>query len=175
MRYWNIDDILSLDVGVYPIEGRWNIVKSCFLFGHRDTPQEIRPEIEAAVEWLYREKRVTQFYVGHYGSFDAIASAAVKHVKARYGDIALFMLIPYHPAIHPLETPDGFDGTFYPPLENVPKRYAIIRANRYMIETSDAIICYVNRPGNARKLLEYAGSCNKKRIAYTMNLADKRK
>ena len=45
------------------------------------------------------------------------------------------MLIPYHPAERPVETPPGFDGTFYPPgIESVPRRYAIVRANRYMVD-----------------------------------------
>ena len=150
------------------------MMKSCFLFGHRDAPQEIRPEIEAAVERLYRKKGITQFYVGHYGCFDALAGAAVKFMKARYGEIGLYLVIPYHPAVRPMEAPDGFDGTFYPPLENVPKRYAIVRANRYMVENSDAIICYVNRPGNTRELLEYAGRRKGQRLEYVINLADNR-
>ena len=69
--------------------------------------------------------------------FDRIAGASVKALKVRYADIA----IPYHPAIRSLELPEGFDGTFYPSLENVPPRYAIVRANRYMLEISDVIIC----------------------------------
>ena len=77
------------------------------MFGHRDAPEEIRPEIEAAVEWLYREKGVTLFYVGHYGSFDRIAGAAVKALKARCTDIELFMVIPYHPAIRSVELLGG--------------------------------------------------------------------
>ena len=151
------------------------MMKSCFLFGHRDAPEEIRPEIEAAVEWLYREKGVTLFYVGHYGSFDRIAGAAVKALKARYTDIELFMVIPYHPAIRSVELTEGFDGRFYPPMENVPNRYAIVRANRYMVEISDAIICYVNHPGNTRKLLEYAGSRNAGIPKHIINLANDRK
>ena len=151
------------------------MMKSCFLFGHRDAPQQIRSEIESAVEWLYCKKGITLFYVGHYGSFDTMASAAVKSVKARYEEIGLFMVIPYHPAVRPVEVPDGFDGTFHPPLDNVPKRYAIVRANRYLVENSDAIICYVNRPGNTRELLEYAARQKRNQLEYAINLADKRK
>lgn len=100
---------------------------------------------------------------------------AVKSVKARYEEIGLFMVIPYHPAVRPVEVPDGFDGTFHPPLDNVPKRYAIVRSNRYMVENSDAIICYVNRPGNTRELPKYAGRQKMNQLEYSINLADKRK
>lgn len=130
-------------------------MKSCFLFGHRDAPQEIQSAIEAAVEWQYLNYGIRQYYVGSYGSFDRLAASALKVVKKRYQDISLYLLLPYHPAERPVETPEGFDGTFYPPLEKVPRRYAIVRANRYMIETCDSIICYVSRIGNTRALLEY--------------------
>ena len=56
-----------------------------------------------------------------------------------------------------METPAGFDGSFYPPgMECVPRRLAIIRANRYLVDTSDFLIAYAPYPGNARKLVEYA-------------------
>lgn len=41
-------------------------------------------------------------------------------------------------------------------MERVPRRLAILKANRYMVEHSDCIIAYIRRPGNARNLLEYA-------------------
>lgn len=54
--------------------------------------------------------------------------------------------------------PNGFDNTFYPPgMENVPRRFAIVHANRYMIDHSDHLICYVwHAASNARNLLEHA-------------------
>ena len=79
------------------------------------------------------------------------------------------MLIPYHPAEHPIETPPGFDGSFYPPgMKSAPHRYAIVRANRYVIDHVDYLIAYVWHPAsNVRNLLEYA-TC--KHVAVT-NLA----
>ena len=35
-------------------------------------------------------------------------------------------------------------------------RLAIVRANRYMVDHCDFLIAYAYRPGNSRKLLEYA-------------------
>lgn len=54
--------------------------------------------------------------------------------------------------------PDGFDGTYYPPdMERVPRRMAIVRANRYMIDHVDYLIAYALHPAsNARELVEYA-------------------
>ena len=78
--------------------------------------------------------------------------------KARHPEITLSMLIPYHPTERPIEPPPGFDNTFYPPgMEKVPRRLAIIRANRYMVDHVDYLIAYAWHPAsNARDLVEYA-------------------
>lgn len=146
-------------------------MKSCFLFGHSDTPEEVRQRIEAAVERLYREQDVRLFYVGGYGAFDRLAASAVKSVKGKIPEVELYFVTPYHPTERPCELPPGFDGIFYPPLENVPRQYAIVRANRYMIATSDAIICYVwHGASNTQKLLEYARRREKKEGIHIENL-----
>ena len=87
-----------------------------------------------------------------------MAAKAVMAAKAYYPQIKLSMLIPYHPAERPIELPPGFDNTFYPPgMEKVPRRLAIVRANRYMVEHVDYLIAYAWHPAsNARELLAYA-------------------
>ena len=72
--------------------------------------------------------------------------------------MTLTLLLPYHPYDRPTLTPLGFDCTFYPPgMETVPKRVAIVRANRYMVDHSDYLIAYAWHPAsNARDLVEYA-------------------
>ena len=145
-------------------------MKSCFLFGNGDAPYEIQIRIEQAAERHYRQYGVRQFYVGGYGAFDRMAASAVRALKKRHGDVELYLLIPYHPAQRPIAVPEGFDNTFYPPLENVPHRYAIIRANRYMIATCDTLICYVSHLGNARDLLNYAQKRAEKGLIRTENL-----
>ena len=131
-------------------------MKSCFMFGHRYVPEVILDELIQSVERLYLEENITIFYVGRYGLFDRYAGAAVKAVRAQFPEISLYQVIPYHPAVRPIVLPDGYDGSFYPPLEGVPQRYAIVRANQYMVKTCDAVICYVNHCGNSKVLLESA-------------------
>ena len=72
--------------------------------------------------------------------------------------MTLTLLLPYHPYDRPTPTPPGFDGTFYPPgMETVPKRAAIVRANRYMVEHSDYLIAYAWHPAsNAQDLVVHA-------------------
>ena len=101
---------------------------------------------------------MTEFVIGRYGRFDALAAKCVKAAKKRHPEVMLTLLLPYHPYDRPTPTPPGFDSTFYPPgMETVPKRAAIIQANRYMVEHSDYLIAYVRHSvSNAWDLVEYA-------------------
>lgn len=132
--------------------------KSCFFIGHREADERLLPRLELTIERLIVEENVRYFYVGGYGGFDRIAAAAVKHAKQKYPDITLMLVLPYHPAERPVDIPNGFDGTYYPDgLENTPRRYAIVRTNKIMVERCDWLICYVRHgASNSRNLLEYA-------------------
>ena len=138
--------------------------KSCFFIGHRETSEEIYPVLYAAVEQHILEYGVTEFIVGHYGGFDRLAASAVKEAKHFYPEVKLTLLLPYYPAERSIPTLDGFDGTFYPPgMESVPRKAAIIRANRYVVDHVDYLIAYVwHLASNARELTEYAESREKK-------------
>lgn len=137
------------------------MVKSCFMFGHADCPDSMLPRIEEAVDRCYSKYGITAFYVGNRGRFDRLAAAAVKHAKQQYPDIALYLLLAYHPAEHPVDPQSGFDGSYYPPLEHIPRQYAIVKTNQYMVDAADWLICYVTHPGNTRNLLEYAQKSRK--------------
>ena len=132
--------------------------KSCFFIGHREASEEIYPVLYAAVEQHIVEYGVTEFFVGHYGGFDRLAALAVKEAKRFYPEVKLTLLLPYHPAERPIPTPDGFDGTFYPPgMESVPRKVAIVRANHYVVDHVDYLIAYAWHPAsNAWELVEYA-------------------
>ena len=131
---------------------------SCFLMGHRETSETILPALTEAVEHHITVYGVVEFFVGQYGGFDRVAISALRAAKAVHPEIILRILIPYHPAERPVELPLGFDSTYYPPdMEQVPRRFAIVRANRYVVEHVDYLIAYVWHPAsNARDLLEYA-------------------
>ena len=133
-------------------------MSSCFFIGHRETSAELLPAIMEAIEMHILEYRVTEFIVGHYGGFDRLAARAVLAAKKHHPEISLSLLLPYHPAERPIPTPPGFDNTYYPPgMETVPKPFAIVRANRYMVDHTDYLIAYVWHPAsNARNLLAYA-------------------
>lgn len=132
--------------------------KSCFFIEHREASEEIYPALYAAVERHIVEYGVTEFIVGHYGGFDRLAASAVKEAKRCHPNVRLILLLPYHPAERPILTPNGFDGTFYPPgMESIPRKVAIISANRYVVDHVDYLIAYAWYPAsNAKDLVEYA-------------------
>jgi len=144
--------------------------KSCFLFGHADTPHSILPILEETIENEV-SRGTSVFYVGYHGNFDCMAATALRAVKCRHADIVIMLVLAYHPAEQPIEMPPDFDGTYYPPLESIPRRHAIIRANQYMVKTADSLICYVRHPGNTRNLLDVAERQAQKRNLQIKNLA----
>lgn len=132
-------------------------LKTCFFIGHRDAPESVYARLQAAVERHITEYGVTDFVVGRYGNFDHLAARAVIEAKQRHPEVTLTLLLPYYRArTEPL--PDGFDGSLFPDgLEAVPKRAAILRANRYMLHHCEYMIVYdAGRIGNTRKLVSVA-------------------
>ena len=60
-----------------------------------------------------------------------------------------------------------YDVTIYPPLENVPKRLAIIKRNEWMVDHADVIVAYVlHEWGGASTMLQYAVRKGKEIIRY---------
>lgn len=139
--------------------GRDNM-KTCFLFGHREADEKLRNSLENAVEHCITDLGIEEFVVGAHGGFDWLAASTIKKLKAKYPHVTLTLLLHYHPAERIIERANEFDGTFYPPgLETVPRRYAIVKGNRYMVAHSDCVIAYVTHPAsNSRELLGYARS-----------------
>jgi len=57
------------------------------------------------------------------------------------------------------------DTSIYPPIENVPPKFAISKRNEWMMISADLIIAYVNRSyGGAYKSLQVAKRRKKKII-----------
>lgn len=146
---------------------------SCFFIGHREAGKDVYPLLVETVEKHIVEYSVTDFYVGHYGGFDGLAAQAVKEAKEQHPEIRLTLVLPYHPAIRPINTPKGFDGTFYPwEDENIPKRLAIIKTNQRMVDTSDYLITYAYHfLGGTGQIVEYARKQEKKGLIKVTNLS----
>ena len=95
-----------------------------------------------------------KFYLGGYGDFDLLAANVLHELKPEYPELESILILPY---LDRQVDASLYDSTIYPPLENVPKRFAISRRNKWMIEKADILIACVDHDwGGASKTLEYA-------------------
>lgn len=114
-------------------------------------------------------------YLGGYGDFDECCALACRELKKEYPTIKLIYVAPYltlseQKKIKQMERAGFYDASIYPPIENTPNKFAIIKRNEWMIENADLVIAYVNRSyGGAYKALEIAKR-KKKRIINIFNL-----
>ena len=136
--------------------------KRCFLIGSRFVPQKLREKLTEAVKTHIIEYGVDTFIVGQYGNFDLMTQGILREVKQDYKHIQLYLLAPYA-MTQKVETPNSFDGILYPEgLEVVPLRFAIVQANRKMVQNSDYLITYYHHIGSIRNIIEYARNQEKK-------------
>ena len=110
------------------------------------------------------EGGVATFYLGGYGVFDSLAAAAVRRQKETYPHIEMILVLAY--LDREIDT-SHYDGTTYPPLEKVPRRYAIVKRNEWMVCESDVVISGVTHSwGGAAKTLEFAQKKRKVILQY---------
>ena len=104
-----------------------------------------------------------------------MAAQAVKEAKAHHPEVRLTLVLPYHPAIRPVETPAGFDSTYYPWAgERVPQRLAIVKTNQRMVHDCDCLIAYAwHNLGGTGQIVEYARKREKRGLIHIENLAEK--
>lgn len=127
---------------------------------HADTLLEI-------LEDNIKGKDVT-FYMGLNGRFDWLAKNCCLEYKKKHSNAKVVFVTPYmdEEYLRNLRFAiEGFDEVLYPDLEKVPKRYAIVARNQYMIKDSDLVIGYIIYcSGNAINGWDYAAIKNKYRI-----------
>ena len=103
-----------------------------------------------------------ELLLGGYGNFDRFALRCGKIFQQTHPQVYM---------VTERQTSVGaeYDGIVYPPLENVPPRYAILHRNRYMVERADLVIACITRSrGGAYQTYLHARRKGKAMI----NLAD---
>ncbi len=92
--------------------------------------------------------RSAQMYLGGYGAFDHFAYHCCREYKSVNPSVSLVFVAPYltldYQKNHLSYQQKIYDCTLYPPIEDKPKRYAILYRNRYMIEKADLVVAYVS-------------------------------
>ena len=106
-----------------------------------------------------RKNPTCKFYLGGYGDFDSLCLRTLRELKTDYPDIELLFITPYIDKNYSkLEFAKyHYDDVIFPPLESVPRKFAILKRNEWMVEEADLVIAYVMYSwGGAAKTLEYA-------------------
>lgn len=130
--------------------------------GHRDYPYDnIKDRLENEIRDLIKQG-ATEFLLGGYGAFDLVSAGIIKKLQNYYPHIKSVLVLAYLNRDYDTYL---YHESVYPPIENVPKRLAILRRNEWMVEQSDVIISGVYHFwGGAAQTLHYAQRKNKKII-----------
>ena len=128
---------------------------------------ELMKNVENAIKNNIGEKEKVIFYCGGMGDFDNICAKACLKIKEKRTNCELLLVKAY---INSKNFNDLiYDEIIYPPLENVPLKFAIVERNKWMIKNADLVISYINHShGGAHNCLLYAQKLNKRII----NIAD---
>lgn len=135
--------------------------------GHRYVGDDgVRAWLEECVEGLIAEG-ADRFYLGGYGEFDRMAASVVWKIKETYPHIESVLVLAY---LDRKVNAGLYDRTMYPPLERVPKCFAISRRNEYMVELSDVVVAYVLMDGGgAAATCRYAARRGKRIVILIFN------
>lgn len=134
--------------------------------GHREIAQTTEVE-----EWLQTvshcliEQGATTFYLGGYGAFDGLAASVLRKEKKNHPWIEMILVLAY---LNGRQDAAGYDGSVYPELEKIPRRFAILHRNRWMVQSADVVVAYVLHDwGGAATTLRYAKQKRKRIISYS--------
>ncbi len=129
----------------------------CTFFGHRDAPKEIETTLKDVIIELIERYDVDIFYVGNNGSFDGMVRRILKLLKLDYPHIDYSVVLAYFPIKKKIDYRDYLDTIIPDGLENVPRKYAIHKRNKWMINDAYYVVTYVTRI--------YGGAADFKRLA----------
>lgn len=129
--------------------------------GTKEYEEKLLSVLEKAVG-----NKPAQMYLGGYGGFDEFAFNCCKKYKENHPEVSLIFVTPYLTLEYQKNNLEYKKALYYyilyPPIENIPMRFAIIYRNRYMVDSADFIIAYINHTfGGAYRTFKYAVQKNK--------------
>lgn len=144
--------------------------------GHRTIYNcaSLSKRIENAITKSIKPNEDTIFFCGGYGDFDNVCAEVCRSIKEKQPNCTVAFVTPYiteaqQKKIKSLIDDKLYDTSIYPPLENVPPKFAISKRNKWMISEADVVIAYVKKQyGGAYMALKYA----QKRKKHIINLAE---
>ena len=112
------------------------------------------------------------FYLGEYGYFDSLCFDFLKDLQKEYPHIKIVCIFPYgRENNYRLSYAKYCFDNVICPIINVPKRSAILKRNKWMVDHSDITVTfYIKSKSIPEQIFYYAKSKNKSCI----NIASKR-
>lgn len=140
--------------------------------GHSDFlfSDEEKEELKQLLIKEIRKNPTCKFYLGGYGDFDSLCLRTLRELKKDFPEIELLFITPYLDKTYSkLEfAKNYYDDIIFPPIESVPRKFAILKRNEWMVDSAELVIAYVKYSwGGAAKTLEHA----RKRKKQINNLA----
>ena len=120
---------------------------------------EEKEELKQLLIKEIRKNPTCKFYLGGYGDFDSLCLRTLRELKTDLPNIELLFITPYLDKNYSkLELAKYYyDDVIFPPIENVPRKFAILKRNEWMVDSADLVIAYVKYSwGGAAKTVEYA-------------------
>lgn len=130
-------------------------------FGHRriDRLREIEETLVPILNELILTKEYVEFYIGRNGDFDEFVASVIKRVQKQLDrdNNVMILTLPY--TVKDIEYyEDYYDEIVIPEaIGKAHPKAAITLRNRWMAETCDLVICYIEREeGGAYTAVKYA-------------------
>ena len=130
----------------------------CF-FGHHDTTDDIKDRLRQEIRFLIINENARQFYVGNHGRFDYMVIEVLREIKEEFPGITYAVVLAYMPD-RPTDEYSCFspeESLFPDGLEKVPRKFAVLWRNDWMLKQSDTVVCYVYHAfGGSGRMVEKA-------------------
>lgn len=130
------------------------------LFGHRKIHdlKMIEEKLSSIISNILREHENVEFLIGRQGEFDEYAASIIKRELKNYEmcNATLVLVLPY--MVADIEYYEKYYGDIIVPecVSCVHPKAAAFEKNKYMINSSNLVVAYVNEKGGAYKALQYA-------------------
>ena len=145
-------------------------MSACTFFGHRNSPETVQDPLKKTIVDLIENCFVNTFYVGTQGNFDRFALRVLREVKKQYPWIVLRSVLAYMPGEKKESIRYNIETTILPEgIELIHPKFAISWRNRWMVDNSEYVICYVVKESGGAA--QFAALARRKK-KHVINLAE---
>ena len=115
---------------------------TCTFFGHKDTPDYIKEDLQKAIINIIENEGGKIFFVGNNGNFDFLAQRVLAEIIKIRTDITYYIVLS---SIDECALNGDQNRTIFPEdLANTPPKFSICKRNDWLIKRSALAITYVN-------------------------------